>query len=98
MVGRAAGDYRASEAAFGAVGGDVLGAFLGLAERGPLSLWTSTATHCVLPLLATEAGVHLLVGNGTAAHERRFGGWSGGFWLPECAYAPGMERELAERG
>ena len=97
-VRRAAGDYRAAGAAFEALGGDVLGAFRDLAERGPLSLWTSTATHCVLPLLATEAGVHLQVGNGTKAHERRFGGWSGGFWLPECAYRPGMERELAERG
>ena len=29
---------------------------------------------------------------------RRFGDWGGGFWLPECAYAPGLERELAEHG
>jgi 1,4-alpha-glucan branching enzyme len=33
-----------------------------------------------------------------AAHVRRFGDWGGGFWLPECAYAPGLERELADHG
>jgi 1,4-alpha-glucan branching enzyme len=32
------------------------------------------------------------------SHERRFGAWSGGFWLPECAYRPGLERDLAEYG
>ena len=34
----------------------------------------------------------------TASHLRRFGDWRGGFWLPECAYAPGLERELADHG
>jgi 1,4-alpha-glucan branching enzyme len=97
-VRRAAADYRAADAAFVKLGGDVLGAFRELAERGPLSLWTSTATHSVLPLLATEPGIRLQVGTGVASHERRFGGWDGGFWLPECAYRPGLERDLAEHG
>jgi 1,4-alpha-glucan branching enzyme len=97
-VRRAAGDYREAARMFQAHDGDVLGAFHDLAERGPLSLWTSTATHSVLPLLATEPGIRLQVANGTASHERRFGGWSGGFWLPECAYRPGLERDLAEYG
>ena len=35
---------------------------------------------------------------GIASHERRFGGWGGGFWLPECAYEPGLERRLAGHG
>ena len=35
---------------------------------------------------------------GTASHERRFESWGGGFWLPECGYAPGLERELARHG
>ena len=26
---------------------------------------------------------------GIGAHRERFGAWSGGFWLPECAYRPG---------
>jgi 1,4-alpha-glucan branching enzyme len=40
--------------------------------------------------------VRLQVATGTAAHLERFGAWRGGFWLPECAYLPGLERELAE--
>ena len=50
-------------------------------------------------MLATDAGLRLQVAAGVAAHERRFGeDWSGGFWLSECAYAPGLERDLAEHG
>jgi 1,4-alpha-glucan branching enzyme len=52
----------------------------------------------VLPLLATSAGVGLQIAAGIESHEWRFGTWSGGFWLPECAYAPGLEADLHERG
>ncbi len=63
-----------------------------------VELWTSAATHGLLPLMATDAGVRLQVATGTASHLRRFGDWGGGFWLPECAYVPGLERELADHG
>ena len=92
---RAAGDYVRGDEGFERCGRDLLAAFAGLGTE----LWTSTATHAVLPLLATDAGVRLQVAAGVAAHERRFGeGWTGGFWLPECAYEPGLERDLAEHG
>ena len=93
-VRRAAGDYARAERSFGERR-DLLGAFAGL--DGP-ELWTSTATHAVLPLLATDPGIRLQVGAGVASHEARFGGWRGGFWLPECAYVPGLERHLAPDG
>ena len=57
-----------------------------------VELWTSAATHGVLPLLATDAGRRLQLATGTGSHLRRFGAWRGGFWLPECAYSPGLER------
>ena len=92
---RAAGDYANADKLFERRGRDLLAGFAGLGTE----LWTSTATHAVLPLLATDAGVRLQVASGVASHERRFGeGWSGGFWLPECAYEPGLERDLAEHG
>jgi 1,4-alpha-glucan branching enzyme len=97
-VRRAAGDFESAAERFRDVKGDVLGELRRLASDGPLELWTGTATHAVLPLLATDAGVRLQVGTGVHAHERRFGAWSGGFWLPECAYRAGLERELAEYG
>ncbi len=49
-------------------------------------------------MLATDAGLRLQIATGTASHLRRFGEWGGGFWLPECAYEPGLERDLADHG
>jgi 1,4-alpha-glucan branching enzyme len=60
--------------------------------------WTSAATHAVLPLLATRAGVRLQLDTGIAAHRARFGGWEGGLWLPECAHAGWLDGALAEAG
>jgi 1,4-alpha-glucan branching enzyme len=60
------------------------------ARDTPLRLaptWTSSATHAVLPLLATDWGIDLQVRTGIESHRRRFGE-PAGFWLPECAHAP----------
>jgi len=48
-------------------------------------------------LLATREGLRLQLDAGIRSHRRRFG-WDGGFWLPECAYVPGLEWRLAEQG
>jgi len=84
---------------------DYSGALQRLRERGDLlgalgahAQWTSSATHAILPLLATDAGVRAQVGSGVASHRRRFGDWHGGFWLPECAHAPWLEPTLGEAG
>ena len=69
-----------------------------LAALAPYVSWTSSATHAVLPLLATDAGTLLQVQTGVAAHRRRFGGWEGGFWLPECAQAPWLDELLEDAG
>jgi 1,4-alpha-glucan branching enzyme len=76
-----------------------------LEERGGLeallghAAWTSSATHAVLPLLATDAALRLQVRGGVDAHRTRTGeGWGGGFWLPECAHASWLEPVLEEAG
>ena len=97
-VRRAAGDFDSAAHRFRRIKGDLLGELGRLAADGPLELWTGAATHAVLPMLATDAGVRLQLGTGIYSHERRFGDWGGGFWLPECAYREGLERELAEYG
>ncbi|MGB2712392.1 MAG: hypothetical protein WBC33_12860, partial [Conexibacter sp.] len=89
---RAAHDYERALARFEALGGDLLGAF------APHASWTSSATHAVLPLLATDAGVRLQVETGIASHRARFGPWRGGFWLPECAHARWLGPLLEEAG
>jgi 1,4-alpha-glucan branching enzyme len=94
-VRRAAGDSDWAGEAFVRHGRDLLSAFSSLAH---VELWTSAATHALLPLLATDAGRRLQLVTATASHQRRFGEWGGGFWLPECAYVPGLERDLADHG
>jgi 1,4-alpha-glucan branching enzyme len=93
---RAAGDYERALARTDALGGDLLSAF------APHVAWTSSATHAVLPLLATDAGVRLQLDTGIAAHRARFDRdgreWRGGFWLPECAHAPWLDPLLEEAG
>jgi 1,4-alpha-glucan branching enzyme len=78
-------------------GGDPLRPFQAAAEEGRIALAASSATHAVLPLLATREGLRLQLDAGIRSHRRRFG-WDGGFWLPECAYVPGLEWRLAEEG
>ncbi len=90
---RACAEYAASADAVAGLGADGL-----LARLAPFVSWTSSATHAVLPLLATDAGVRLQVETGIASHRRRFGDWGGGFWLPECAYAPWLDHFLEEAG
>ncbi|HET8567146.1 MAG TPA: 1,4-alpha-glucan branching protein domain-containing protein [Solirubrobacterales bacterium] len=80
-----------------AAGGDPLAPFQRAAAEGRIALAASSATHAVLPLLATRPGVRLQLQTGIRSHRRRFG-WDGGFWLPECAYVPGLEWRLAEAG
>jgi 1,4-alpha-glucan branching enzyme len=89
--------YRHALELLDAAAGDPLRPFQAAAAEGRVALAASAATHAVLPLLATRAGLRLQLDAGIRSHRRRFG-WDGGFWLPECAYAPGLEWRLAEQG
>ena len=97
-VRRAAMDYTRAEQALRDGAREPLARIAALGERAHVELMTSSATHAVLPLLASDAGLRLQLAAGAASHERRFGSWAGGLWLPECAYEPGLERELADHG
>ncbi len=89
--------YRRALELLDGAGGDPLRLFREAEESGRVALTTSAATHAVLPLLATREGLRLQLDSGIRSHRRRFG-WDGGFWLPECAYMPGLEWRLAEFG
>ncbi|HEV2812459.1 MAG TPA: 1,4-alpha-glucan branching protein domain-containing protein [Solirubrobacteraceae bacterium] len=92
-IERSALDYVRAGARYEALGGDLLGAL------GRHAAWTSAATHAVLPLLATSAGVRLQLDTGIASHRARFGGaWRGGLWSPECAHAPWLDPLLEAAG
>ncbi|HET9418131.1 MAG TPA: 1,4-alpha-glucan branching protein domain-containing protein [Chthoniobacterales bacterium] len=77
---------------------DLLAAFRKLRRAGVLEIIASAATHGLLPLLAQQspaaARAQVLIGR-----DQYVGLWSEepkGFWLPECAYAPELDRILQE--
>jgi 1,4-alpha-glucan branching enzyme len=88
--------YRVAHERLADLGDDLLGVFREPARAGRVELMASTATHAVLPLLATRTGQRLQLDAGLRSHRRRFGN-PAGVWLPECAYEPGVEALLAER-
>ncbi|MGO9751643.1 MAG: 1,4-alpha-glucan branching protein domain-containing protein [Solirubrobacteraceae bacterium] len=69
-----------------------------MAALGEHATWTSSATHAILPLVVTDAGIALQLHTGISSHRRRFDNWEGGFWLPECAYAPWLNVPLEQSG
>jgi 1,4-alpha-glucan branching enzyme len=92
-IDRSWGDYTAALEGLERREGELLEALACHAQ------WTSSATHAILPLLASDAGVRLQVHSGVEAHRRRVPApWRGGFWLPECAYAPSLGRVLEDAG
>jgi 1,4-alpha-glucan branching enzyme len=89
--------YRRALERLDELGNRPLDAFRAAREEQRVSLMASAATHAVLPLVATDQGRRLQIDAGLRSHGRRFGP-ARGFWLPECAYRPGLDRLLAERG
>jgi 1,4-alpha-glucan branching enzyme len=65
-VERSWGDYERAAHRLEGLGGDLLGAL------APHAQWTSAATHAVLPLLASDAGLHAQVAGGVESHLARF--------------------------
>jgi 1,4-alpha-glucan branching enzyme len=79
-------------------GGDLLGAFRRLHGAGRLELLGSAATHALLPLTGSDAACRAQVEMGLRSFRRHFGFRPDGFWLPECAYGPGVSELLSEFG
>ena len=80
-------------------GGDIVGAFGRFQELGRVEIIASAATHGFLPLLQENpCAVRAQVRVGVAHHRSLFGVHPRGFWLPECAFAPGLDEVLTEAG
>jgi len=74
---------------------DLLAVFRQLQKAGALEIIASAATHAVLPLHSREAArAQVLIGRDV--YVDLFHIEPTGFWLPECAYAPGLESILQE--
>jgi 1,4-alpha-glucan branching enzyme len=95
---RSARDYEHAVDHFEALGRNLPAARRRLCDVGVVDLWASAATHAVLPLVATESAIRLQLATGIESHRARFARWSGGFWLPECAFRSGLEEQLGSAG
>lgn len=74
---------------------DLLAAFQQHQITGQLELITTAATHGFLPLLNTNpSAVRNQISIGMDCFQSQFGFKPQGFWLPECAYYPGLEQQL----
>jgi len=76
---------------------DLVGAFADLAKTGQVEILTSAATHGYLPLL-DRSSVEAQLRIGRRSSRRLTDVDPTGIWLPECAYAPGLEKALAANG
>jgi 1,4-alpha-glucan branching enzyme len=76
---------------------DLISVFRRMREDGCLELMASAATHGLLPLLQeSPAAVRAQVLLGCDSYRETFQADPAGFWLPECAYYPGLENVMQE--
>ena len=62
-----------------------------------VELWTSSPNHNFLPFFKQQTSDHF-VQRGVELFENTFDRKPDGFWLPECAYMPGVENSLLKAG
>jgi 1,4-alpha-glucan branching enzyme len=78
--------------------GDLLSIFRELRETGAIEIVASAATHGLLPIVQQQsiqaARAQVLIGRDV--YVDLFDAEPAGFWLPECAYAPGLDPILQE--
>jgi len=78
-------------------GRDLVGAFRKFQDLGRIEIVTCAATHALLPLLANHPpSLRAQILTARDHYRRCFGRDPRGIWLPECAYASGVEPVLQE--
>jgi len=78
-------------------GRNLVGAFRKFQDHGSLEIITCAATHALLPLLASHPpSVRAQILTARDHYRSCFGRDPRGIWLPECAYAGGVESVLQE--
>jgi 1,4-alpha-glucan branching enzyme len=78
-------------------GQDIVGAFKLLQDAGLLEIVTSAATHAYLPAF-DPAHARGQIRTGIKAYRQHFQRDPPGIWLPECGFAPGLDRIIADEG
>ncbi len=92
-------DWKEARRHFREIAGRLPAAFSRLAEAGKIELITTAATHPFLPAFQNDPAFrNFQIENGIETFKRHTGLSPKGFWLPECAYFPGLEEDLAPFG
>lgn len=74
--------------------GDLITPLKRFQHNAQIEIITTSATHAVLPLLSHREAVKAQIATACEDYRDRFNRGTAGFWLPECAYSPGLEKEL----
>jgi 1,4-alpha-glucan branching enzyme len=69
-----------------------------LHDQGHIEMITTCATHGFLPLMLTKEAQSAQVRIALDLFKEVFGRLPMGLWLPECGYAPGIEKILESHG
>ncbi|MEI6232379.1 MAG: 1,4-alpha-glucan branching protein domain-containing protein [Planctomycetota bacterium] len=79
-------------------GHNLVNGFRHYQNKGFIEVITCGATHGFLPLMVTESAVRAQIQIAVTNYKKHFGRAPRGIWLPECAYAPGIDKHLQEAG
>ncbi|MFZ5595430.1 MAG: glycoside hydrolase family 57 protein [Bacillota bacterium] len=91
--------FRKCRDIFHRYGGNLVNAFKRFQDSGRLEIITCAATHGFLPLmLNNKNAVRAQIKTAVELHTKHLGRRPQGIWLPECAYAPGIDPFLKENG
>ena len=91
--------FARTRALYESLGRNPLNGFSRHQQAGALEIIGCAATHALLPTLVCQQGaIRAQIEQGCREHERHFGIRPRGMWLPECGFAPGMDRILADCG
>jgi 1,4-alpha-glucan branching enzyme len=77
---------------------NLINAFRELQDKGVLEIITCGATHGFLPLMSTKEAQRTQIQVAVKNYNKHFGRNPRGIWLPECAYAHGIEDLLKDAG
>lgn len=77
---------------------NLIDGFRRLQDAGIIEIITCGATHGFLPLISTLEACRAQIQIAVANYQKHFKRYPRGIWLPECAYAEGLDALLAEVG
>lgn len=92
------GKFKRVREIFDACHGRLLSRFKALQDAGYLEIITCGATHGYLPLMIHPESRYAQVKVAVEEYKRHFSRAPRGIWLPECAFAPGVDSILRENG